>query len=591
MTLPPLSSLWTTNTLFGETQQLSARRQYQPQHQDRDDKHDGLDFSRNERLRDDPDVHIGKRHSLNKINQFLFGFMYEDENEEDGDDVLYRSTVEPSTPLWNRLNLSLFGILWLLSTAEIIPVTLVVSMCDDFVDVSDGTWTSDATTIPSTTATSAAARLAAAAVLGTSMGKLINGPLTDVWGARRSLCVASGAMAVGLVLLATAMTLDTAAMACFLVEYAYAITWPCCVVILATHYRGNASGMYEGGIYVTSLASRLGALTGIPLASVLLRHTTEATTTTTTMVGSSWRLVALLAAWIALVASSVVYFYVADTPSRKHQPQNPLDPVWLNKWFPSYANGSRPLTLSTTLRLIPFVVRYNLVPSMKHVLRSGTFWMVALAHTGSSMVRTSERLIGTYLSDTSNDSLSHNRAGGLAVFLSLGTVIGLLVAGNLFATLHERARKRLVTRLYILTISACYVLALLAIPAVRNTWQAPELVTTFQVMAVAVAGFGIAVQFYHIPGLVGATFGCDKGLFAAYVDGVAYLFASYVWRLVIGKAVQDPVDDDGLGWAYGWAAVALLLILSAVLMVEFMEHYFCRSLHQQGGTYETIIFA
>jgi MFS family permease len=106
-------------------------------------------------------------------------------------------------------------------------------------------------------------------------------------------------------------------------------------------------------------------------------------------------------------------------------------------------------------------------------------------------------------------------------------------------------------------------------------------------VAVALAGFGVAVQFYHIPSLVGATFGCDKGLFAAYTDGVAYGLASLVWG-IIADSLRNGTTD-GSGWAYGWAAVALLLILSAILMVEFMEHYFCRRRHE--GSYETIIFS
>jgi peptidoglycan/LPS O-acetylase OafA/YrhL len=64
-----------------------------------------------------------------------------------------------------------------------------------------------------------------------------------------------------------------------------------------------------------------------------------------------------------------------------------------------------------------------------------------------------------------------------------------------------------------------------------------------------------------------------------------------VWRLV-GDAVQEG-NPQGGGWAYGWAAVALVVVLCAVLMVEFMEHYFvrtCRSSAKHGGGYETIIF-
>jgi len=173
------------------------------------------------------------------------------------------------------------------------------------------------------------------------------------------------------------------------------------------------------------------------------------------------------------------------------------------------------------------------------------------------------------------------------VFLSVGTVAGLMIAGNMFASRQERQRKWLISRLYIFTIASCYVLALFAIPSLRRALNSPELVTAFQVMAITAAGFGIAVQFYHIPSLVGAAFGCDKGLFSSYSDGVAYGVASVVWR-VVGDVVENG-NADGGGWAYGWAAVALLLILAGVLMVEFFEHYFCR--HRCGGPYETIIFA
>ena len=112
------------------------------------------------------------------------------------------------------------------------------------------------------------------------------------------------------------------------------------------------------------------------------------------------------------------------------------------------------------------------------------------------MVRTSERILGTYLYDTSvNDHLSLNRASGLAAFLSLGTVAGLVLAGGVFASGHERERKWLVSRLYVATIVACYVLALIAIPPLRYALPIPsEAITSLQILAISVAGFGIAVQ-------------------------------------------------------------------------------------------------
>lgn len=532
-----------TKALFGESSTLNARRSYQ--------------------VVDDEDYRDDETHVTQPptgVAGYLFGFMYEEDLEEP-DDILYRSTIEPTTYIWNPLNAALFLSLVLSTAATAVPVTLVASLSDDL---------QSQELYPA----AFAPRAAAAAVLGTSVGKFLNGPVGDVCGARRASVVYNILLSASLLGLACCRTVDTAASACFLVEFCYSVQWPCCIVTLATHYRGSSSGMYEGGIYVTSLAARLGSLLGIPCSSLLLRHT-------------HWRVVAVVGAWLALVASSVTFIFVKDSPDKMNEPQNPIDPVQLAKWFPESMQSKRRISLKSLFGMVYFVFRTNLVPSLKHVLKSGTFWIVALAHTGSSMVRTSERILSSYLADTSMGTLSESRAAGLAVFLSLGTVLGLVFAGNMFASRQERERKYLISRLYIVTIIACYVLAFLAVPTVRNVLHAPSLVTTFQVMAACTAGFGIAVQFYHIPSLVGATFGTDKGLFSAYTDGVAYGLASLVWR-VVGGAVSHG-NAQGGGWAYGWAAVALLLILSAILMVEFMEHYFCRS--RLGGTYETIIFA
>jgi glucan phosphoethanolaminetransferase (alkaline phosphatase superfamily) len=206
------------------------------------------------------------------------------------------------------------------------------------------------------------------------------------------------------------------------------------------------------------------------------------------------------------------------------------------------------------------------------------------------MVRTSERILGTYFHDTSLGYLSEGKAGGLVVFSSFGTILGLAIVGSMFTSRKERQRKWLVSRLYMITIAACYCLAILAIPWLRYTIDAPGLVLFFQIAASFVMSFGIAVMFYHIPGLVGSAFGKHKGLFSAYTDGVAYGISSIVWR-VVASAVENG-NPQGGGWAYGWAAVALLIVLSGILMVEFMEHYFVRaSGSRHHGSYETIIFA
>lgn len=599
-----------------------------------------------------------QQHRPNKgsVADFFFGFMYEEDVDDwlieydAADDELYSSksaatTTTTSTEssssnysFWkNPLHVALCLSLILQTAATATAATLVASSIGNDASMLrmlkqqqlDNNNNAAATTtalVWTDLAAQFAQRAAASAVRGTALGKFIHGPVADVCGARQTSVVYALAMSFALLALGLSHSPNTAVTAVFAIEFFFAVQRPCTVVILATHHRRrhtavtdtttttnsttttNTTGLYEHGIFVTSLAGKLGTLIGIPLSSGLLRW------------GVHWRVLACLAAWLAAVASSVTYFFVRDSREARDQPQNPIDPALLQPLM----YGRKPTLLAVLQqrwRWVNAVWQTNIRPSVRHIVRSPTFWLVAIAHTGASTIRTSERVLGTYFyatnSNSSSNGLSHERAASLAVFHSVGTVAGLLVAGQAFTTSrgpkhhshhhhNPRARKWFISRLYLLSITACYILALTAVPSVRRglttTAGLPDsLFIAIQVVAVMAAGFGIAVQFYHIPSLVGATtFGCDKGLYIAYTDGVAYALASCVWRFVLNDAGHHH------SWAYGWAAVALLLVLTAILMVEFMEHYFCRpavirrnryeknggrSGSGGGGTYETIIFA
>jgi len=503
---------------------------------------------------------------------FFFSFMFEDQllDHEDLDDEIMSyhhpdNNDAEAVPLCNPLNMALFVAYALTTAATAVPVTLIPAMSDALIF---GENQDPAAFAP---------RVTAYAVLGTACGKFLLSSMGDICGARRTAVACSMLQAVSLLAISVCQTANAASWACFLVEFYQSVQWPCIIVLLATHYRRHGNTVYEGGIYVTSLASRFGVLLGIPLwSSMLLRNTIH------------WRLVAVIGAWVSLIASSIFYLFVNDSPLHQNDPQNPIDPHLLELF-----HRKKP-TISNCFGFVLLVFQNNVLPSIRHVLKSPAFYIVALAHTGSSAVRTSERILGTYYMDTSLGTLSENRAGRLAVFLSFGTIVGLTLAGRFYTKGTERERKRLVTKLYIATIASCYILAILAIPWLRNTLNAPQLVLIFQLMATFVMGFGIAVQLYQIPSLVGATFGCDKGLYSGYTDGVAYGLSSLLWRIV-GNSVQSGQEQSdgsgGAGWAYGFAAVALILIISAILMVEFMEHYFVRPGARAAGGYETIMFA
>jgi len=536
-------------------------------------------------------------------------------------------------PTWNRLNAALFAGGVLLSAATTVPITLVPTMAlslagtnDDeewnyapyynleTLEVYDESGTKKRW-IPfrirrrrrsggggggdrRVSASSVfAARLTSVVTLVTAFGKFLNGVLVDVAGARRLLILYGICTCVSLVGLSYSATPNWAIGCCASVEFFSSINWSAGIVILGAHYGMNgdgSNGRFERGLYVTSLACRCGSLLAIPLSSLLIKWT-----------DFTWRGIAGLAACAALGGVGVFYFYLTDSPGKAHDPQNPIrttprssgeDGAAHRPYHPSFHSWSAPQP-SVPQRAASFAgfcsaVFYTVLPSLRAILGSRVFWAVATAHAGATMVKSSDRILGTYFRDTSFGEVAESKAGAMTVFLSLGMLGGLLVGGKAFARAADSEQGRVLDRqgqsplidaaqvgtknmiafFYCLSICMCYVLSFLAMPFVRRSLHLPALVLILQVLASLGLGFGVAVQFYHIPAIVGATYGKNRGLYIAYTDGIAALVSSIVWRIV-GGAVEEG-NPEGGGWAYGWAAVALLLVVCGTLMVKIVELYF-----------------
>lgn len=571
----------------------------------------------------------GGRPAPNSWADFFFGFLYEDEDDDDCDnDVsLYHEGEEDDdespvlASFWRHvppLHWALSAHLFLLAASAASAVT-VASAAAAAASAAQQQQQEDTTTKTS----ELMARMTSAAVLGTALGKLCLGSVPDVVGARRTAFRAALGVAAAwmLILLAPTTTSNSMMMTTmmargqFWMEFGNAVQWPCTVVVLAAHHQQHQhssnnhsnSQQYEAGIFLTSLASRLGSLAGMVVSSRLLlqRHQQHD--------GWHWRVVAGAAGWCALVAASICYLHVHDAPDGVvNAPQNPVDPHLLKLWFPphrqrpqqNHSFWKRLVRYHQRLPLLClFVVRSHTLPALRRILGGApTVWILALAHTGGLVVRTSERVLPQYARATAMSATASSSAtttattttNYLAVGSSVGTVLGLIALGRVFAAQQAspRARKWMVWRLYLVAVAACYVLAVLAVPAVHRLVGDADLVRFWQLLACAVAGCCVAVPCYHIPSLVAAGFGRDKGLFLACADGIAYGLASLVWKFVLGRtSANGSGGSSSSGWAYGWAAVALLLLVSGVTMTEFMEHYFCRPRHGAGGTYETIILA
>ena len=559
--------------------------------------------------------------------------------ENDDDNSKRQQPVESSSSqktsqrlTWNLINTSLFAGLALLSAATTAPITLIPTMSLALAATSNGEEWSYApyyqilevydkngmrkrwipfrirTTNNGGGSSSSnnnneqnvissssifASRLTSTVTLVAAFGKFINGAIVDIAGARRLLILYGLCTSLALLGLRHSTTPTQAILSCAAVDFFSCVNWSSAIVILGAHYGNSGNemgGSFERGLYVTSLACRCGSLLTIPLSSLLLRWT-----------NFTWQDIAGLASCSAFGGVLIFYAYLTDSPGKLHDPQNPICKLSPPRGFPYHpSSNSWTATQSSSQRVIQFClsVIHRIRPSIRTVLISRVFWVVAAAHTGAMMVKQSERILGTYFRDTSYGVVTESKASAMTVFLSLGMLGGLLLGGKAFATAVEHERemhaiaytsepirrhdkftepaqigtRNMVAFLYCFAICMCYLLSFLALPIVRRAIHLPVLVLILQVLVTLGLGFGVAVQYYHIPPIVSATYGKNRGLYTAYTEGVAGLLSSIVWRIV-GGAVEEGNPQSG-GWAYGWAAVALLLVVCGTLMVMILEIFF-----------------
>lgn len=517
---------------------------------------------------------------------------------------------------WSKLNVALFAGFALLSAATTVPVTLVPTMAISLLgselnyspyygsDTSFSSGISNATMlevydkerqtkfwIPFHIRTKSnnisessafASRLAIIATFATALGKFINGTLVDVVGARRLILLYGLCICCTLFILRHVTTSNGAILCCAAVEFCASILWPAAVVILGSHYGNETDGRFERGVYVTSIASRCGSLLAVPIPPLLIKWTNV-----------TWRGVAGIASMSSLMGVVVFYLFLTDSPGKLHDPQNPIksNPQSNTNNVGTARHYQQAITLFQRAMMFSSSLLYTVKPSIRRIMSSRVFWAVATAHSGASLVKGSDRILSTYYRDTSYGAVTESKASAMSVFLSVGMLIGLFVGGKVFATnvdhdeeeenhreypRHETSSqlrpKNTIAFLYCLSICMSYCLAFLAMPFVRRLLHVPILVFILQIIVSLGLGAGVAVQFYHIPAIVGSReFGKNRGLYAAYTDGIAALVSSLVWRIV-GGAVEEG-NPEGGGWAYGWAAVALLLVLCGTLMVSIIEIY------------------
>ena len=393
-------------------------------------------------------------------------------------------------------------------------------------------------------------RIVSNSVLGTAIGKFVNGPICDIFGSRRISIVYSSLWIITVFILSFTYNEKYMLLGCSIMEFFSSVQWPCYVNILARHYYEKDVKMYEHSIYRVSLGSRLGGL--ICLTGFYLCGGSA---------GEDWRMTLRKGSCLSsFIATMVMVVWSWDSPMKVHDPVNNIS-----------------CETSSNRDYMRKMLQDHFLPSFKRIITSGVFWVVSIAHSGSAMIKSSERILGMYYYDTSiKTNGSSEEYSAMVMFLSLGFFFGLAVLGSKFTNANISERKQYILRWYGVTIVCCYALSFLGVYRVRALlWSliSERVVLWLQLLFTFLMGCCIAVQYYTIPAIVATVFGKEKGMYASYTDGVACLVTALVWKCV-GSMVQKG-NPQLSGWSYGWAFVAIVMIVSALIMMEFLDYYFC----------------
>jgi hypothetical protein len=501
----------------------------------------------------------------------------DDMQQKQYESELRRNIWRVSSSSWNQLNIAIF-VAYSLSVASVaVPITLASVIATDVTASQHNADESEA---------SFASKMTSSAVLGTSLGKFINGGLGDVFGARRTLVVYSILGGLSLLLLSISYRPENILFAGALIEFFQSVQWPCLTIMLTSHYgthlnantrKGgreepvalqncNSTTKYETAINIVALSSRFGAIISIPFCSMLLRKT-----------NLSWRKLCRGGSFVSLASTLIYWIYTRDSPSKLHDPINPP---------PSLSGGisqRRKSIHSVGFFLLSslHVVNSTILPSLRTILSSGTFWTVSLAHTGGSIVRSSERLLGTFFENTSDGTVSKLESGEYPVVMAFGLITGLMIWGTQFSHLvvadapqQSYARVYMIQWLYALAVGMCLVISLLAMPIIRDVLN-PTFAWGLKVLSCFILAASLAVQYYHIPPMVASSFYTNEnhrgpvGLYVSYTDGVACAISSFLIR-TLGRIVQNG-NPKGYGWAFCWGDIAIVIAATGGMMVHYLR--------------------
>ena len=405
----------------------------------------------------------------------------------------YEAVPQPRSS--ERLDLCLFVTYFLHSITITLPVVLVPLIANDL-------------QVP---VASFAARVASLSTMGGGLGKLVNGFVCQSLG---------GSTASSLYLIGAATSLGALATLSqhvgpllMALEFCASIQWTAMLLVLSNHYGSQLSSR----VGLMTLASTSGMMATKLAGSALLQVV-------------PWRVVAIGGSVLAFLAAAIMQLLVAEQPTTGVT----LRPL------PSYTprGGSKDSSLG----------------SVRSLFQSRLFWQAGLGHALIFLVKTMDRLVGSFYQDVVG--VRRDLCGALTTSVTVGLLHGL-------GSGSKRADETTLKRCYRRAVLSCLGLAACAYPPLSSLLFPNRVLWTVSVALLSgVVASSLALQFYQLPPLVSANFGSSKSVCLSFMDGMGFFMSATLW-VGLGQLVGSPH-----GWTKAFVACGALFASGGLCMLN-----------------------
>ena len=252
--------------------------------------------------------------------------------------------------------------------------------------------------IPETASTISSAafvgQIVSISVLGAGVGKLFNGFICKAIGGRVSGSIYMFGLAAFSLLLSTTSLYHSIAIAGM--EFCASIMWTAVSVLMANKFENDPDPKkFTAAITSLSLASTSGTLIAKTFGGALLSM-------------FHWRQVCFFATFAALLGSAVLFFSVNDTDSSGSQTKGRA-----KTRLKIANNGGRKNIQSSNSMVISKAGSKEMndsnenglagiISSISTVMANPLFWMVGFSHFCSFIVRSSDKVLGTFIFDATH---------------------------------------------------------------------------------------------------------------------------------------------------------------------------------------------